>query len=173
MSFWIIFLLVLAAGLFLASRGLLRKTGLPGGQIIYSDTKMWGQPLEKPLFDGSLGLTGKPDYLVKHSGEVIPVEVKSSRAPTAPYDSHIYQLAIYCLLVEKVYQQTPSHGLIHYPGITFRVDFTPELRKSTLETISEMHRMDRKHSIPRSHDEPGKCQRCGYKDICDQRLDYQ
>lgn len=168
---WLIFFLLVIAVIFLLIASRLRKSsGLPGGSVIYSDTRMWGSPVEKPLFDGSIGLTGKPDYLIRDGGEIIPVEVKSSRAPSAPYDGHIYQLAAYCLLVEKVYQQTPSHGLIHYPGKTFRVEFTPDLREDTLRLISEMHRNERSRNIPRNHCQPQRCQTCGYKDICDQRL---
>lgn len=168
--FWVILLCLLALAAYLFSRRLSHQTGLPGGRVIYSDTHMWGQPLEKPLFDGSLGITGKPDYLIHSGDEIIPVEVKSSRAPSAPYDSHIFQLAIYCLLVEKVYQHTPSRGYIHYPGRTFEIDFTPELRLKTLELISEMHRKENSRSIPRSHEDPHKCEGCGYRDVCDQRL---
>ena len=93
-----------------------KQSGIPGGKIIYSDVKMWGKPLEKPLFDGSIGLVGKPDYLIEQNGLVIPVEVKSCRPPEAPYDLHIFQLAAYCLLVEKVYQN-PSPVWSHpLPG---------------------------------------------------------
>lgn len=167
---WIGILIILAACFFMAAHFLLRKTGLPGGKLIYSDTHMWGQPLEKPLFDGSLAITGKPDYLIRRGEEIIPVEVKSSRAPSAPYDAHIYQVAIYCLLVEKVYQQTPKVGLIHYPGKTFEIEFTPELRNTVLNLISEMHQKENRRSLPRNHEEKWKCDRCGYKDVCDQRI---
>jgi CRISPR-associated exonuclease Cas4 len=166
----IITLVVLALLLWLLAGRLKAKTGLPGGQIIYSDTRLWGSPVEKPLFDGSLGLTGKPDYLINHGGDLIPVEVKSSRAPNAPYDSHIFQVAVYCLLVEKVYQKTPPRGLIHYPDKTFSIDFTPDLREKTLTLLSEMHHVENHKSIPRNHEDPRKCDRCGYRDVCDQRL---
>ena len=171
MTIWIILALLLVAVLFFYfSLRIRRSSGVPGGRIIYSDVKMWGQPLEKPLFDGSIGLVGKPDYLVQQGGEVIPVEVKSCRAPDAPYDSHIFQLAAYCLLVEKVYQNRPSHGLIHYPGRTFSIDFTPALQEQTLALIREMHRQERLSNIPRSHQAASRCQSCGYKNHCDQKL---
>ena len=75
--------------------------------MISSDTSEWGK-VEKPLYDPLSGLTGKPDYLVEENGFYIPVEVKSSRAPGLPYDSHIYQVAAYCLLVERTYAQASS-----------------------------------------------------------------
>ncbi len=168
---WLILFLVLAAVLLLYFSMRMRKqSGIPGGTIIYSDVKMWGKPLEKPLFDGSIGLVGKPDYLIQQNGLVIPVEVKSCRPPDAPYDSHIFQLAAYCLLVEKVYQKPPTHGLIHYPGRTFSIDFTPALREQTLALVSEMHKKERNKDVPRSHEEPARCKSCGYKSQCDQRL---
>jgi len=55
-----------------------RRTGVPEGKIIYADPGFWGRA-EKPLYDSALGLTGKPDYLVKKKGQLIPVEVKSMR----------------------------------------------------------------------------------------------
>lgn len=167
---WVILLLILAAGLWLLSIWLRRQTGLPGGEIISSDMHMWGAPVEKPLFDGSLGITGKPDYLIRKGSEIIPVEVKSSRPPRAPYDAHIFQLSLYCLLVEKVYQHTPGYGLIHYPGRTFSVPFTNELRESTLNLVSQMHRQENGKNIPRSHTDSWKCASCGYKDVCDQKI---
>ncbi len=163
-------LICIAVFLLILSQRMRRESGIPGGKIIYSDVKMWGKPLEKPLFDGSNGLVGKPDYLLKQDGMVIPVEVKTCRPPDAPYDSHIYQLAAYCLLVEKVYQNRPTHGLINYPGRTFSIEFTPELREKTLSLISEMHRKERTTNVPRSHEEPPRCRSCGYKSLCDQRL---
>ena len=85
--------LILLAFLFFWQSGRQRRAaGLPGGRVIYTDTRGWGK-LEKPLFYAALDLTGKPDYLIQQNGQIIPVEVKSGRAPEAPYDSHIYQLA--------------------------------------------------------------------------------
>lgn len=168
---WFILILAMAAVLlFLFAEKKRKQTGIPGGKIIYSDVKMWGKPLEKPLFDGSIGLVGKPDYLIEENDSITPVEVKSCRPPEAPYDSHIFQLAAYCILVEKVYHVTPAHGLIHYPGRTFSIDFTADLREQALALIREMHQQERRSSIPRSHDETARCARCGYKSLCDQRL---
>ena len=146
------------------------QAGLPGGRVIYTDTHAWGAPLEQPLFNKELGLTGKPDYLVEQNGQIIPVEVKSGRAPEAPYDSHIYQLAAYCLLVEKTYGKRPSHGIIHYPTRDFAVDFTPALESALLEVLAEMRRDERRDEAERSHSEAARCLRCGYHSLCDQKL---
>ncbi len=142
---------------------------MPGGRVIYTDTRGWNK-LEKPLFYAALGLTGKPDYLVEQNGKIIPVEVKSGRAPEAPYDSHIYQLASYCLLVEKTYGKRPPYGIIHYEDKNFSVEYTHELEQSLLELIVEMKRDGMKKEVARSHEQASRCKRCGFRSVCDQSL---
>jgi CRISPR-associated exonuclease Cas4 len=162
-------LLVFAFIFFWQSGRQRQAAGLPGGRVIYTDTRGWGK-LEKPLFNAALGLTGKPDYLIQQNGQIIPVEVKSGRAPEAPYDSHIYQLASYCLLVEKTYGKRPPYGIIHYEGRDFAVDYTRELEASLLDLLAEMNRDEAKKEVSRSHEQASRCKRCGFKDMCDQRV---
>ncbi len=163
-------LLVLLAILLLWQSNRQRKqAGLPGGRVVYTDTRAWGA-VEKPLYDHNLGLTGKPDYLVEQNGQLIPVEVKTGRTPEAPYDSHIFQVAAYCLLVEKTYGKRPAYGLIHYPRRNFAVDFTPELESALLEQLAEMRRDDTRRAVPRSHEQAARCQHCGFRKVCDQKL---
>lgn len=161
--------LILLAIYFLWQSNRQRKaTGLPGGRVIYTDTRGWNK-LEKPLFYAPLNLTGKPDYLIEKNGQIIPVEVKSGRAPDAPYDSHIYQLAAYCLLVEKTYAKRPPYGVIHYEGKDFAVDYTRELEESLLALLAEMKRDGAKKEVHRSHEQVSRCKRCGFRDVCDER----
>ncbi len=146
-----------------------QDAGLPGGRVIYTDTRGWGE-VEKPLFYSALELTGKPDYLVEQNGKIIPVEVKSGRAPEAPYDSHIYQLASYCLLVEKTYGTRPPYGIIHYEDRDFVIDYTRELEKALTDLLVEMKQDEHRRNVPRSHEQAGRCAKCGFKNICDQSL---
>lgn len=169
MPFLILLALLLALLLFWLANRQQKQTGLPGGQIVYSDTRAWAQ-VEKPLYDAQLGLTGKPDYLVKQGELLIPVEIKTGRTPPAPYDSHIFQLAAYCLLVHRAYGNRPTHGLIQYPARTFQVDYTPQLERELLNLLDEMRAAQRKRSLLRSHEQPARCARCGFRTICDQRL---
>lgn len=145
------------------------EAGLPGGRLIYTDTRAWGR-VEKPLFDADLGLTGKPDYLVQSGEAIIPVEVKSGRAPAAPYDSHIFQLAAYCLLVHKTYGRRPPYGIIHYTGRDFAIDYTPHLESALLNQLAEIKRDETRTNVPRSHEEAARCRKCGFQKVCDQRL---
>ncbi len=164
-----LFLLFLALLFFWQSNRQRSEAGLLGGRVIYTDTRGWNK-LEKPLFYAALGLTGKPDYLVEQNGKIIPVEVKSGRAPEAPYDSHIYQLASYCLLVDKTYGKRPPYGIIHYEDKNFSVEYTHELEQSLLELIVEMKRDGMKREIARSHEQASRCKRCGFRSVCDQSL---
>jgi CRISPR-associated exonuclease Cas4 len=154
--------------LYLATRG--RKAlGLPAGRVIYADPRLWG-PVEQPLYDAALGLTGKPDYLVESGGALIPVEVKSTRIGAAPYDAHIFQLAAYCLLVHRHYGRRPTHGILHYPNRTFAVDYTPQLEAELLHLLDEIHAQAKAKDLSRSHNSAARCSRCGYRQTCDQRL---
>ncbi len=114
-----------------------KASGLPSGRIIYSDTHAWG-PVEAPLYDDELFLTGKPDYLMNGKDGIIPVEVKSSRLSGTPYDSHIFQLAAYCRLVEANFGKRPRYGILNYPNQTFAVDYTPTLEASLKTLLEEL-----------------------------------
>ena len=160
--------LLLSLILFWVSRQQRRHTGLPGGRVIYADTRAWGKPVEKPLYDAYLGLTGKPDYLVQDGNQLIPVEVKSTHVSDAPYDSHILQLAAYCMLVERCLGKRPQYGILHYPRRTFAIDFTSEVESTVMRLLLEMQ-ANRK-DIPRSHESPPRCTRCGFRSVCDQAL---
>jgi CRISPR-associated exonuclease Cas4 len=162
-------LLVIAILLFILSARQRRHLGLPGGRIVYSDTRGWS-PVEKPLYDPLLGLSGKPDYLIQQHGSLIPVEVKTGRTPAAPHDSNIFQLAVYCLLVHRISGKRPPHGLIHYPGRDFAVDYTPELESALLTLLDSLRRDERRRSVGRSHQDPQRCSKCGFHSACDERL---
>ena len=162
-------LLIFAILFFRQSSAQRKEAGLPGGRIIYTDTHGWGK-VEKSLFYTALELTGKPDYLVQQKGKIIPVEVKSGKAPDAPYDSHIYQLAAYCLLVEKTYKTRPPYGIIHYENRDFAVDYTRELEASLIDLLADMKRDEHKKDVPRSHEQASRCARCGFRKVCDQSI---
>ncbi|RPI86939.1 MAG: CRISPR-associated protein Cas4 [Chloroflexi bacterium] len=146
-----------------------RDSGLPGGRIIYADTREWGS-LEKPLYDSELGLTGKPDYLVEKDGKVIPVEVKTKRIGEAPHDSHIYQLAAYCLLVHRVLGKRPPYGILHYSNKKFAIDYTQELENYVITLLLEIRSCSDRKAPERSHESAGRCAKCGYRTTCDQAL---
>jgi CRISPR-associated exonuclease Cas4 len=163
-------LLILAALILFWFSGRQRSSsGLPPGRVVFSDHDYWGK-VEKPLYDPVLNLTGKPDYLIDHQDTIIPVEVKSTQIRGAPYDSHIYQLAAYCLLVRRTFDIMPSHGILHYPNRDIAIDYTPELEQSIISLVREIRSQERRKRVDRSHESANRCRHCGYRNICDQSL---
>ena len=154
--------------LLIRSRTARHETGLPVGRVAYVDTGAWNR-CERPLFSHQHRLTGRPDYLVRTRGGLVPVEVKSGKAPQQPYGGHVLQLAAYCLLVEEQ-EGTSPHGILRYDDLAFEVDFTSGLRAELLHTLDSMRRDLRARDVDCSHEEPRRCGGCGYNDHCDRRL---
>lgn len=168
---YVALLLILAAALvfWLASRQR-KNSGLPGGEIIYADSRLW-QAVAEPYFDSHLRLSGKPDFVIKQGHISIPVEVKTGRTPSAPYDSHIFQLAAYCVLIDRATGLRPPYGILHYPERTYKIDFTGELEDSLLDLLKEMHGREKfGNGVPRSHESEARCRKCGFRKVCDQKL---
>jgi CRISPR-associated exonuclease Cas4 len=162
-------LLLLGIVVLLAGRRMHAASGLPGGEVVYTDTRAWeAQP--KPLVSRRYGLIGKPDYLVrtqeKHSELTIPVEVKSGKRPQIPHAGHVLQLAAYCLLVEDTLGSRPPYGLLHYADATLRIPYTDDLRRQVLETAAAIRSARRASDLRRDHDDPARCVRCGYRHAC-------
>jgi CRISPR-associated exonuclease Cas4 len=174
--FWLaLFLLLVGIVAIVGSRRAKSASGLPAGRVIYADTSRW-QRAERPLFSREHRLTGRPDYVVRENRArenraIVPVEVKSSRAPAqGPREGHILQLAAYCLLVEEIERVRPAYGIIKYADEAFRVDNTRELSRTLLVTLDAMRRDLAGGQAHRSHADPARCRRCGVRAACDERL---
>jgi CRISPR-associated exonuclease Cas4 len=181
----LLLLLVLAALVAgVAARRESGRAGLPKGSVIYSDTSKpvgriapaevgrEGFKQERPLRSESLGIVGRPDYLIETEGGVVPVEAKSAAVPPdgRPRDSHVAQLAAYCLLVEDVLGASVPYGLIKYRDREVRVEYTPELKASALALIEEMNDAARADEVHRSHEDPRRCAGCSLRDVCTESL---
>lgn len=149
-----------------------RETSLPPGTVAYSDTGDW-RVVQAPLFSTTYGLAGKPDYLVRTTDGLIPVEIKSGSSPAKPYASHVLQLAAYCLLVEETQGAPAPHGLIVYPDRTFTVEYTGQLRHTLMGALRSM-RADLDgvgdDAVGRSHTDRARCRNCGFRPQCGQDL---
>lgn len=143
------------------------RSGLPEGRLVYADTGHWSE-VAKPYFSQRYRLTGKPDYLVETDDGLAPVEVKRSAAPPGgrAFDSHVMQLAAYCLLVEEAHGQSPPHGFIRYADATVQIDWTAALREQLLETLAAMRVSLPARDATRSHNDPARCAACGVRHAC-------
>ncbi len=163
-------LLLLTLFALLRAKELWSRTGLPDGKVVYSDTAVW-HPLEKPLYDRDLGLTGRPDYLIAEpDGMIIPVELKSGSAPAMPHEGHVLQLAAYCALVAATYRVRPAYGILQYQDQAFAVDYTAELEEDLLMLLDEMDANRDAGELNRDHKDRRRCAGCGFRNQCNQSL---
>ncbi len=159
-------LLCLGLALLVVSWWLRAKSGVPVGEITYSDTDAPAQA----LFSNRYRLVGKPDYIVLRDRVPIPIEVKPNRTADAPYESDRMQVAAYCLLVEETNARTPPFGVLRYRSQSFRIDYTPELRAKLLDMLGEMRACLDAEDVERSHDSAARCAVCGFSNRCEERL---
>lgn len=162
-------LIMVASWLLRLSQARQQESGLPSGEIVYSDTSSW-LPIERPLLSRRHGIVGKPDYVVADGTSrrkaMIPVEVKSNKAPSKPPTGHLLQLGAYCLLVEEHYGVTPGYGLLHYADATVRIQFTAELRAEVLTIAEAIRRAEGARTLHRDHEVVARCRACGYRHAC-------
>jgi CRISPR-associated exonuclease Cas4 len=161
--------LIGAASLALVWAARLRNaTGLPGGSIVSQDTgrEERGQPLFSPRY----GLTGTPDYVIRTTRGLVPVEVKPGRKEAEPHESHLLQVLAYCLLLEEAEGKRPPYGLLRYSSDSFKVDYNPQTRAYLLSVMDEMRRAADEPDVHRSHDQAQRCRACGYRSVCEESL---
>ncbi len=162
--------LALSAGLALwwHARRLWAQSGLPSGEVVFEDMGAWqpGETLRSEVY----GLVGRPDYVVRAGRRLWPVEVKPRRGATEPYAADILQLGAYCLLVKESTGQDPPAGLLRYRDTTFRIPYGRTFKERVLATLEQMRADAQCADVPRSHHDPSRCQFCGVRGHCGQRL---
>ena len=168
MEAYTVSLLIIALGAGLLLLGTRFRTRLPQGKLVYIDDASL-EATTKTLYDPARALAGRPDFVFRKRGILIPVEAKSSQAPHQPHHGHMLQLAAYCHLVEATTGRRPPYGLLRYRDRSFRIAYSESLRRSLFETLEQIqHQGDRPPD--RSHSFPQRCLACGYQSSCDQVL---
>ena len=145
------------------------QSGIPGGRIVLQDTDR-RRPLARPLTSRRYSLIGRPDYLVETADALIPVEVKSRPCPsTGPRAADVMQLMAYCVLVEDKFETRPPHGIIAYADRHEVVPYTPHQREAVLNIVTAIAGAE--GCAPhRNHRQQARCDRCGYRAVCDEAL---
>ncbi|MEM7114921.1 MAG: PD-(D/E)XK nuclease family protein [Chloroflexota bacterium] len=167
---FVFLMLVLAIYLWRSADELNQESGLPDGNIIYTDTTTWF-PNDNLLYAQDVKLVGKPDYLVEEAdGQIVPVEIKSSRAPKEPWPSHVLQLAAYCYLVEANYDLRPEYGILQYSDRAFAIDYTADLEEDLLDLLAAMRGDLFAPDVNRDHEDWHKCAKCSVRRHCYERL---
>lgn len=141
-----IFTIILIASFLVIGLGLIlsffvsrsrKSLGVLTQDVTYQDTEH--SPGET-MYAKTLSLVGKPDYLIRENGMIIPVEVKTGKTPADPYLNHIMQLMAYCLLVEENLGIRPPGGYLKYPDKEFKIRYTPEAEQSIRDLVQEIAR---------------------------------
>ncbi len=151
--------LLLGLWLMLAGRGMRKRRGLGGGKTLSLD--------RVTLTSMRLGLTGRPDRLIKSDGTIIVEEWKSCRT-LRPW--HRAQMGVYFLLVEEELRIRPSHGFIVCgDGSRHRIENSDELRAWVLDMAGQIRaaRAVVAQPIPVTP-VPGQCRPCGMRGHCSQ-----
>ncbi len=152
-----------------------RRMGMPGGKQVYDDLTPFAKE-PQVLFSERYHLSGKPDAIFEDANRLVPVEIKSGKAPRQPYPAHVTQLMAYCLLIEAVYERRPSYGLLRYRDKDFKISYTIErenrikrLIEAALNDADAIHK--NKEELHRSHNIPRRCMVCGYRERCDEKIE--
>ncbi len=148
MQFFILIIvaLLILVGILLAIVILKQKSfGSVAGNRVYSDTQHIPGEV---IYSDELQLKGKPDYVIKEGDSYIPIEVKTGKTPSTPYQNHVMQLLAYCALVETTYNTKVPYGIVKYPEREFRVEYTQEMKNNLFKTLAEMR------AIKESGEEP-------------------
>lgn len=162
------FLLLIGLSLLWLARRQTACADLPKGRVIYLDTQSL-RPWRQALFDPQTGLTGKPDSVLRKGGTLIPVELKSRKAPIQPFPSHVMQIAAYCYLVHAVYGKRPPYAVLSYKDRSFSIEYDHALEERLLDLMDSM-RAEGEREQDRSHSSANRCRACGYRAACDQSL---
>jgi CRISPR-associated exonuclease Cas4 len=145
--------------LMLAGQSMRQRRGLGGGKTVSLD--------RVTLTSVRLGLTGRPDRLIKADGTIIVEEWKSSRQV---WPSHRAQMGCYFLLIEEELRIRPTHGVIVCgDGTRHRIENTEELRAWVLELAGQIRaaRAAVTEPIP-VNPRRGQCRPCGMREHCGQ-----
>jgi len=158
-ALWAILALLLAWWLVSSGGAMRRRRGLGSGRTVSLD--------RVTLRSRRLGLSGRPDRLVKTQGTILPEEWKSSRT-LRPW--HQAQMGAYFLLIEEEWNIRPPHGFIVCgDGTRHRIANTVELRAQVLEIAGRIRAaratLDQPIPVQPKH---GQCRPCGMRSHCGQ-----
>jgi len=115
-------------------------------------------------------IAGKPDYVVEKKGLKIPVELKTGYS-NSPKNNHIYQLAVYCHLLEENYGTFVPYGVLVYNNsCEYKIPFNPRVRFELEKIIKDMRYSIKTKNISRNHNDDKKCINCSMRKYCNNKI---
>ena len=116
-----------------------------------------------------LELSGKIDQVLVYPDGVVPIELKSGKAPKeGAWDNHKVQLAAYALLLEHIFKIDVKAGYVKYvdENISRRVEINPFLRDQVKDLTKQVKELLDSKNLPNKCKNENKCAKCGLKKIC-------
>lgn len=139
-----------------------RSQNAPPGEYVWRGRR---------LVSDALRLTGTPDWIVERNGAAIPVLVEQAELPDKPDPEDALVMAAYCHLVEQSYRLRPPYGIFRYGDRESRCAYTAALEAALVRQLDEMRTMEQRGEVHRSHDWKWRCEECGFRGDCSERLD--
>ena len=117
-----------------------------------------------PLWSETLGLSGRADAVELKDGSACPIEYKSGVRHGMAAD---LQLCAQAMCLEEMLQVQIPHGFVWYggPRRRHRVDFTPDLRLSVQEVISQIRLQMLTGLLPEAPNDE-RCKECQLRSHC-------
>lgn len=143
-----------------------------GITIVASDT---GVVPAIVLRDPSMGLRGKPDYVLEQNIDgrrvLAALELKPTRRARRVYESDAVQVGAYMLLLRAVYgDRAARFGYVRYSTGAFRIELTSELERRVRGIVSAVRGAKQAAVVHRSHAVPARCRNCAMRTHCDESL---
>ena len=117
----------------------------------------------------SLYLTGKIDQVQVFPTMLLPVELKTGKAPKeGAWEDHKIQLAAYALLLEDSFKVSINSGIIRYvdDNQARNIDINPFLKDQVRDLVKKVKDMLASEKIPPFNTNENKCKNCSLKEIC-------
>jgi len=143
--------------------GSLQHTRANSGEVSTRDDVL--QLRSVYLFSRTLGICGKADVIEEKAGELYPVERKKGRR--GEWRNDALQLCAQALCLEEMNSKPVPKGYLYYAATGRRqeIEFTPELRQQTIDTIVAVRQLIESGVRPPNPYIP-RCKGCSLYDIC-------
>ena len=144
-----------------------RKTGL-------LRTELWEALTPKikseyKINSDKLGLVGVIDQIEISRENIIPVELKTGKAPDGGiWPSHKIQLAAYLMLIEEEFSKQPEYGKVRYLDVTQerKLTMNPFLKEEVTNLRDKVKGLLNSTELPKPCENQNKCNSCGLKNQC-------
>lgn len=124
---------------------------------------------EYKIASQNLYLTGKIDQVQVFPTMLLPVELKTGKAPKeGAWEDHKIQLAAYALLLEDSFKVPINSGIIRYvdDNQARSIEINPFLKDQVKELVKEVKAMLSSEKLPPLNKNENKCRSCSLKEIC-------